>query len=272
MYKLDKNRYEILLPYVQAVPFNMLMARSVIVQHVDGRIFVDSLDCPRTFYIVHSYGMTFLCGDSNNREFNNALFDYFLSDSRKQDEWLQAYPRGWDAVLKPLVDTGTAALNSRINYKLDVAKFRASCRPAGDLQIVSLPADELFQIGGKVVPKDFWKSPTQFANVAKAYTVMVDGKAASTAFASAVHDNKFEIGIETVEEYHGKGLAYFACAHLIEYCLGNNLEPVWSCRAENSASVALSKKLGFVETLRMPYYHIPRKIEDLIPVNLLDSH
>ena len=93
--------------------------------------------------------------------------------------------------------------------------------------------------------------------MAKAFTVMIDGKPASTAFTSARHDDKLEIGIETKTEYHGKGLGYIACAKLIEYCLEHQLEPVWSCRLDNIGSVKLSQKLGFVETLNMPYYHIP---------------
>jgi len=47
-------------------------------------------------------------------------------------------------------------------------------------------------------------------------------------FTSARHDDKLEIGIETMVEYHGKGLGYLACAKLIEYCMDNDLEPVWS--------------------------------------------
>ena len=87
---------------------------------------------------------------------------------------------------------------------------------------------------------------------------MVDSKPVSTAFTSARHDDKLEIGVETLQSYQGKGLAYLACAKLIEYCMDRELEPVWSCRLENTGSVNLAKKLGFIETLRMPYYHIPK--------------
>jgi len=262
MRELFKDKYGILLEPVKQIPFNMLMARSVIEGHADGRIFVDSYESPQSFYIVHSYGMTFLCGDSNNEAFNNGLLDYFsgISNERRKDEWLQAFPRDWDIVINHLVDKHKAFSYSRVNFKFNSARFYEKYNRVDKSQytIISTPVDMLFEINGIVVPKDYWKTTKQFMSIAKAFTVMLDNKPVSTAFTSARHDDKLEIGIETIKEYHGKGLGYLACAKLIEYCIASNLEPVWSCRLENTGSVKLAEKLGFLETLRMPYYHIPK--------------
>ena len=262
MLELSKNRYEVLLEPVMGIPFNMLIARSVISDHVDGTVFVDCCEYPQSFYIVHPYGMTYLCGRSDNQEFNAGLIDYFIgkSHTRKRSEWLQAFPRDWDSVMDSLVDKGIATPHSRLNFKFDADEFYAKYNQADKSQydVISTPTDMLFNINGSVVPKEYWKTPEQFINAAKSFTVMVDGKPTSTAFASARHDDKLEIGIETIPSYQGKGLAYLACAKLIEYCLDKKLEPVWSCRLENTGSVNLAKKLGFIETLRMPYYYISK--------------
>jgi len=262
MFELNRDSYRILLEPVIHAPFNMLMARSVIEGHADGRIFVDSCESPKSFYIAHSYGMTFLCGDSNNDTFNKGLFDYFngILRNRKKDEWLQAFPRDWDAVMSRLVDEHKVTTYSRLNFKFSFAEFRKKYNHVDKSQyeVISTPIDMLFEISGSVVPKDYWRNPRQFSKIAKAFTVVIDGKPVSTAFTSARHDDKLEIGIETIKEYHGKGLGYLACAKLIEYCVENNLEPVWSCRLENTASTNLAKKLGFKEIARFPYYHIPK--------------
>ena len=263
MVELSRDNYEILLEPVMKVPFNMLMARSVISGNAGGRIFVDSCESPESFYIVHPYGMTFLCGFSGNEEFNRGLVDYFSNKSyvRKKDEWLQAFPRDWDILMNSLVYDGLAVAYSRLNFKFDKTKFYENYQSNDKIQyeIISAPADMLFEISGIVVPKDYWKTLEQFDAIGKAFTVLDDGKPVSTAFSSARHDGRLEIGIETAKEYQGQGLAYLACAKLIEYCLDNKLEPVWSCRLENTGSVNLAKKLGFVETLRMPFYHIPKQ-------------
>ena len=262
MFELSKNRYELLLEPVKQIPFNMLMARSVILGHADGRIFVDSCEYPQSFYIVHSYGMTYLCGYSGNEEFNRNLFDYFIgkSHTRKGDEWLQAFPRDWDFVMNGFVGKGMAIPYSRLNFKFDANKFYEKYNQTDKsmYDVISTPTDMLFSLSGSVVPKDYWKTSKQFISLAKAFTVMVDDKPVSTAFTSARHDDKLEIGIETLSNYQGKGLAYLACIKLVKYCLDNKLEPVWSCRLENTGSVNLANKLGFIETLRMPYYHIPK--------------
>jgi len=251
-----------LLETVMKIPFNMLIARSVISDHVDGKVFVDCCEDPKSFYIVHPYGMTYLCGRSDNGEFNAGLSDYFAgkSHTRKRAGWLQAFPRDWDIYMSRLVEEGVATLHSRLNFKFDAGEFNAKYARADASQydIIPTPTDMLFNISGSVIPKEYWKTPQQAADLAKAFTVMVEGKPVSTAFTSARHDDKLEIGIETLPDYQGKGLAYLACAKLIKYCLDQKLEPVWSCRLENTGSVNLAKKLGFIETLRMPYYHIPK--------------
>ena len=261
MLELKKDDYEILLEAVLKVPFNTLMARSIISHHVDGKVFVDCYKNPQTFYIIHPYGMTFLFGKSDNELFNQELFDYFKmsSSSREGDHWLQVFPIEWDNVLSKLISKEIAIKYSRLNFKFDSAKFYEKYDKIDKTQykIMPTPAEMLFEISGSVVPKDYWSCPRQFSQMAKAFTVIIDGKPASTAFTSARHDDKLEIGIETSKEHHGKGLAYLACGSLIEYCLEEGLEPVWSCRYENVASVKLAEKLGFVEILKTPYYHIP---------------
>jgi len=263
MHELCKNRYETLLGPISTIPFNNLMIRSIIAGHVDGKVYVDSADNPQSFYIVHPYGMSYLFGNSGNKSFNKWLYDYLTgkSHTHQKDEWVQIYPSDWDFLMNRLVDEHIAILHTRLNFKFDAATFNKNYKQIilPTHKVISTPTDMLFNISGQVVPKDFWKTPEQFAKMAKAFTVIVDDKPASTAFTSSTHDNKLEIGIETMAEYHGQGLAYLACAKLIEYCLDNNLEPVWSCRLDNTGSVKLSKKLGFIETLRMPYYHVTCK-------------
>jgi len=258
MLQLRKDQYETLLAPVLEVPFNMLMARSVLVDHVDGKVFVDSCEAPKSFYIVHPYGMTFLCGDSSNETFNQGLFDYIAgySYARERDEWLQAFPRDWDVVLNHLVDKEMAALHSRLNFKLDAAKFHERYRQADKSQyeVVATPTDLLFEISGRVVPKDYWKTPEQLNDMAKAFSVMIDGKPVSTAFPSARHEDKLEIGIETVEKYRKMGFAEIICCALIEYCIKNGYEPIWACRLKNIGSYRLAEKLGFNPVLEIPYY------------------
>jgi hypothetical protein len=44
---------------------------------------------------------------------------------------------------------------------------------------------------------------------------------------------------------------------LSRYCLDTGLQPVWSCRTENTSSYHLANTLGFQESARRPFYQLP---------------
>jgi len=56
-----------------------------------------------------------------------------------------------------------------------------------------------------------------------------------------------EISVDTNEEYRNRGLATITCAAFIEYSVSLGLIPNWSCWDFRTASIALAKKLGFIE-------------------------
>jgi GNAT superfamily N-acetyltransferase len=258
---MNESQYSILLAPLRQVSFNTLFIRSVIAGHVQGKIFADSAREPKSFYAIHGYGMSLLFGDADNKNFNNELFDYFAqaTEPREMDEWLQAFPRAWDIKLLELEKRNKAIRYNRLNFSFDKHEYdkNNSAISLDNHSIVPTSPDMYSIIEGAVSPKAFWRDEQIFSKMCISYTVIIDGNPASTAFTAYLHDGKLEIGIETLEKYRGKGLARIACMALINYCIENDLEPVWSCRLENAASVNLAKKLGFRETMRLPYYHIP---------------
>ena len=70
MIKLDKSNYYKVTKPLKAVTFNKLFARAVIENRVSGSVYVDDVDNPSTFYVVHPYGMSLLFGEHKNEEFN----------------------------------------------------------------------------------------------------------------------------------------------------------------------------------------------------------
>jgi len=260
MIQLSEDHYELLLEPLKQVDFNTLFIRSVIAGHTGGKVFVDSMRNPTSFYAVHSYGMSLLFGNANNDRFNSDLYNYFnqKNETRNRDEWLQAHPRAWDALLESILNAGRATRYNRLNFRFDKDEFEKSNSLLSfeNYTVVPTTASMFSSIKGSVTPRVFWRDEQQFSGKAS-FTAMVDGEPASTAFTSYRHDEMLEIGIETEEKYRGRGLARAVCVKLINYCIENNLKPMWSCCLENAASTNLAKKLGFQETVCMPYYHIP---------------
>ncbi|MPM86795.1 hypothetical protein SDC9_133887 [bioreactor metagenome] len=225
--------------------------------------------------------MSLLYGENGNEEFYGELKPYLLNsdECRKRTEWLQVYP----AALYPKMDTllgdnlskksseepysDLTAVEAdkvleyqRINFTFRKEKYLAFKRslPNEHSEIVSTTEDIFNQLAGNVVPKYFWDSYCDFEKHGIGFTLLLIGRIpASTAFASYVINRKLEIGIETNTDYRGSGFAARVCAQLIDYCLDNGLEPVWSCNSGNMGSRKLAGKLGFEECKRIPYYRLP---------------
>lgn len=273
---LDKNKYGKLIEPIKQVTFNTLFAEAVIEHKISGEIFVDDIDKPHTYYIVHPYGMTLLFGDSNNEDFNSDFKSYSLNrgNIRNKHEWMQAFPNTWDNVLPKLFgdnlvtssdnkesqETGIIELNTRVNFefnKENFLRFKQSIIDS-DIKIIRTDRQVFREMPGSVVPSYFWETEDDFLNNGVGFSLYYKGKLASTAYSSCINDSQLELGIETVPEYRSKGFAKYVCQVLIDYCIENEYEPIWACRLENIGSYKLAQKVGFTPTIELPYYRLSK--------------
>ena len=273
---LDKNNYGRLVDRLKQVKINNLFARSVIEKKISGKVFVDNIENPKTFYVVHPYGMSLLFGDSQNPNFNNKFLDYSLNLNKMRDrhEWMQAYPGDWHKVLSELycncmikseenkenTETGIIELNTRINFKFNREKYivNKSMILPQDCEIVQTDKKTYEEMTGSVIPSYFWDSADDFIKNGVGFSLFCNKKLATTAYSAFVYDDKLELGIETVPEFRGKGFAQLTCSALIDYCIEQDYEPVWACRLENIGSYRLAEKLGFEVYSEIPYYRLSK--------------
>jgi len=274
MQQLEKERFDKLIEPLKMVKINNLFARSVVKQCVSGKVYVDNKDEPVTFYVVHPYGISLLFGNCNNRKFNNSFRDYALNINkiRNKYEWMQSFPGDWESILNELFkdhiikssdnienkSDELVELNTRVNFKFNCDKYLDFKKRniISDLKIVRTDKQMFKEMKGSVVPLYFWDSADDFCKNGVGFSLFHDNKLASTAYSAFVHDDKLEIGIETTEEFRGMGFAQYVCASLIDYCIENRYEPVWSCKLENIGSDKLAQKLGFEPTLKIPFYRL----------------
>jgi GNAT superfamily N-acetyltransferase len=273
---LDKNFYGRLTNHLKQVKINNLFARSVIERKISGQVFVDNIENPKTFYVVHPYGMSLLFGDSRNTEFNNKFLDYSLNKYKIRDkfEWMQAYPNDWDKVLSELYsismikasenkenkEFGIIELNTRINFKFNREKYSLNKKMILPQTCVIVQTDKSIygEMTGSVIPSCFWDTADDFFSNGIGFSLLCNKKLAATAYSAFIHDNKLELGIETISEFRGKGFAQLACSALIDYCIEKDYEPVWACRLENLGSFRLAGKLGFEVYSEIPYYRLSK--------------
>ena len=104
MIRLKTEDFYKMIEPLKKVTINNLFARSVIEMHVSGSVYVDNTNNPKSFYVIHPYGMSLLFGECDNEEFNDFFCDYALNvnQTRNKHEWMQAFPCKWDHVLVDL--------------------------------------------------------------------------------------------------------------------------------------------------------------------------
>lgn len=271
---LERDKYHKLTEPLSRVTINNLFARSVVENYVTGKVYVDDLNKPSTFYVVHPYGISLLFGKYDNVDFNNSLKDYALNTYKIRDkyEWMQAFPSNWDIVLSELFkdcmikssdntndkEKNKIELNTRVNFKFNIAKYfdfkKKNSR--ADLKIIRTDKQIFMDMKGSVIPLFFWDSAEDFSDKGVGFSLFHNNELATTAYSAFILDEKLEIGIETIEKFRGKGFAQYACSMLIDYCIDNKYEPIWSCKLENISSNRLAQKLGFEPILKIPFYRL----------------
>ena len=274
MILLEKSDYYKVREPLKSVKSNHLFARTIVEQHLDGKIYVDNVETPGTFYIIHPYGMSLLFGKSDNEGFNSNFLDFAFNTNkiRNRAEWMQAYPNDWNTKLSDLfgnkmiksTDNSNmevdckVELHTRVNFRFDLKKYQDFKQniDKGNFNIVRTGKEIFKDMQGSVVPMYFWKDEEDFSSRGMGFSLFHEHKLASTAYSAFIHDNLLEIGIETVEQFRNKGFAQYSCSALIDYCLENNLEPIWSCRLENTGSYKLAQKIGFEPTIYLPFYKL----------------
>jgi GNAT superfamily N-acetyltransferase len=256
------------------VKINNLFARSVIKNCVTGKVYVDNKNYPATFYIVHPYGISLLFGRYDNIDFNKSFKDYALNTGKIRDryEWMQTFPRDWDIILSELFkgciikssdnidnkEDGRIEINTRVIFKFNLSKYLDFKKGniVTDLKIVRTDKQIFKDMKGTVTPLYFWDSADDFLTKGVGYSLFDNDELASTAYSAFIQDDKLEIGIETIEKFRGKGYAQYTCSRLIDYCIENKYEPIWSCKLENVNSYKLAQKLGFEPALEIPFYRL----------------
>lgn len=272
---LNEEHYSILTPLLNEVTINNLFACAVVERKVKGQVFVDQVDAPAVFYVVHPYGMSLLMGDCSNAEFNKDFKAHALNSDKKRTghEWMQTFPRAWDGVLEGLfkdvmvnsaeneqADTSVIELNTRVNFQFSKARYLAleELPEVPEISIVRTDKQLFRAMKGSVVPSYFWKDEDDFWENGLGFSLLYHGELAATAYSAFIQGRKVEFGIETVDKFRRKGLAARVCRALIAYCIAHGDEPVWACRLENTGSYALAQQIGFEVKAQVPYYRLAK--------------
>jgi predicted GNAT family acetyltransferase len=85
----------------------------------------------------------------------------------------------------------------------------------------------------------------RLALIGKLAATFVNGTAVSFCDAGSETETLWDIGIETLEPYRGRGYAALAASYMVDQMGRRRKRPVWAAEESNVASTRLAAKLGF---------------------------
>lgn len=277
MIKLKPEKYHIVLPLIEKVNFNKLFALSVVKNMVRGRIFVDNSSSPGTCLIAHKYGNSLLCGNTENNQFNKKLLSYFANEKINNDftKKILVYPKIWNKKLKELLGEYlkfTSESHSNIKNPFVFKKERLNfiyprnfipIMPDLNKGLMLKRIDKILfkKIKGSISPVKYWNNADDFLFNGAGFCLIKDNKIASYCFSAYVIGSKMEFAIETNISYRNMGYSIYPLSAMVNYCLTSGFEPVWACMKDNTASVKIAQKIGFIHETTIPAYMIPQKKE-----------
>lgn len=217
-----------------------------------GKAHADDLDHPSAFHIqigpFHYFAGDALGGGGQEMLRYFKPYNLFMSAS---EGWL-------DAAQKMYGDRFVG--HDRFSFSsehLSLGHIQTLCRGnKSSTDVKRFDSALLDVIWGKdhfIDVSDF-ESPSDFLERGIGYYAEKDGRIVGAAYSSLVCSTGIEVSLFVSEEYRRRGIATGLSAHLLLWCLQNNMDAHWD--AANPESCKLAEKLGYVSTGHYKAYHL----------------
>lgn len=217
-----------------------------------GKSYVDDLKNPSAYLIqvgpFHYYAGNVL-GDGGQEMLRNFKpYHLFMPSSE-----------GWIEAAKRLHGERFIGFD-RYNFSsecLSMEHLQKLCQSSGMSDDVKrLDAALLTQLWGQehfIDVSDF-ESPSDFMERGIGYCIERNGAVIGAAYSSLVCSTGIEVSLFVSEGHRRLGFATVLAAHLIRWCLQNNMDVHWD--AANPESCILAEKLGYIPSGKYQAYYL----------------
>lgn len=241
--------YQKILHLLEYIDVEKVYPLSVIEGFQWGEVYVDDRDTPSVALIWH------YCG------FANIVGNYDI-DSIHDIQKMMHHPSkrmilqtGTDSQLENMI-LSDSAVNKRERYIFRYGSERISIPELSDCELKEITSENYDLIYGRIIPAFSWESKEQFLRNGYGYCLMKDKQFLACAFSSGISKEYVDIGVETAEEFRGKGYGKIAASAMVKETLKRKKKPVWGCDTLNEGSMRLACSIGFEVCGTHPWYKI----------------
>ena len=275
MQVLQPDDYAQILPLFAGLD-NGVYIRSAAAGHSRAAVWVDDPRRPQTAMVWNRLDSLFLAGstaDAGQRQaVRHVLEEVIVPGARAQHiPMLEVFWDGsqWEAALVSELLVGLPCQPVLFNsYRIDeqaaqAAQQQRAAIPSFGVQAIDADLLANWQMAHIETLRgwieSFWPSQADFLQHGFGYAALIQGANGEPSLASLcisvyAADPEYELGLATVEAYQRRGLATCLADTCVAHCLARGWTPVWHCFAQNAASAAVAKKVGFEKVLTYPIY------------------
>ncbi len=236
---------------------------AVIAGNSPMRVWVDSVDTPKSSFLWDQSHCYYLGGDAGNRDFCDAVANMLTNTiipkaiSKNREVFKIEYSsKEWEPILKKILSDLLPFKVSRKFFTLDtpltphwrdLLSTNFHVRRV-DKNLLESDIHNLQAIINEI--NECWHSVDDFLMNGFGFCLVhtpEEGKEEVQGWCTGEYfsEGKCGIGIETFHGYRKRGFATAMATAFVEYGLSVNTQPHWDASANNEASIRVAKKVGF---------------------------
>lgn len=238
-----------------------LAVSSVLSGTLPGRIYVDDPSHPTAAILIAANQSRVYVGGERSASLLSDVIELLYNPFHAPRYWfILLYPSNeWKATIEHALHGLGSASSLRQYYHLTgPTRSSAVSLPAGiTLAQISptLLEDERLTNRDLLVDEIHSESPSldYFFGQRFGYCALDDRQLVGWCLAEYHYQNRYELGIETIESHQRRGIATYVASAVIQQAFTDDATEIgWDCWADNAASIATALKLGFKKEFDYP--------------------
>ncbi|TYB88898.1 MAG: GNAT family N-acetyltransferase [Kosmotoga sp.] len=242
--------------YFKSIDFN-LVVDSILNNNTIGQVNVDDPDDP-SFSYIWTYTDSILIGGKPCEEakmlpeiLNKKLIPEFKKYGLPGMLIYVDMNSSWKELIPEIFGKDRISVLKRRFYTMDLKTTLVEEKESDEFKIISIESAMKNRslknhrlLDGWV--HSFWKDLTDFRSKGTGYCALVGDTITSWCLTVYAFDDRRELGLETVDGFRNKGLATAVTRETIRECKRLGYKLHWHCREDNTPSIAIAEKLGFI--------------------------